>query len=298
MKLAITGASGQLGSYLVDLTMKSNNAVGIDTRESPFPKHRPNIVHEDIRDLAAMRKRLKGCETVLHCAAQVSVVNSINDPINDLSTNVQGTITLLQAAAECGVGKFVYISSAAVYGDPIQVPILESHPLNPKSPYGASKMSAEQYCRVFAETKSLPYVVVRPFNFYSPRADPMSPYSGVITKFVEWAKRGEPLLIEGDGEQTRDFIHASDVARMVLLAAKSKASNLTLNCGSGKGTSVNELARTVVKASGKKVGIKHIAPRVGDIRHSVSDMSSARRALGFEAKVSLGQGIGAFFEEI
>jgi len=169
--------------------------------------------------------------------------------------------------------------------------------LNPKSPYGASKMSAEQYCRVFAETKSLPYVVVRPFNFYSPRADPKSPYSGVITKFVEWAKRGEPLLIEGDGEQTRDFIHASDVARMVLLATKSKASNLTLNCGSGKGTSVNKLARTVVKASGKKVDIKHTAPRVGDIRHSASDMSSAKRSLGFEAKVSLEQGIGAFFEE-
>lgn len=297
MKLAITGASGQLGSYLMDLTMGSNNVVGIDTRESPFPKHRPNFVHGDIRDLAAMRKRLRGCEAVLHCAAQVSVVNSIDDPINDLGTNVQGTITLLQAAAECGVGKFVYISSAAVYGDPLQVPIAESHPLNPKSPYGASKMSAEQYCRVFGETKSLPYVVVRPFNFYSPRADPKSPYSGVITKFVEWAKRGEPLLIEGDGEQTRDFIHASDVARMVLLAAKSKASNLTLNCGSGKGTSINELASTVVKASGKKVEIKHIAPRVGDIRHSVSDMSTAKRSLGFEAKVSLEQGIGAFFEE-
>jgi UDP-glucose 4-epimerase len=295
MKLAITGASGQLGSYLMDLALGFDNAIGIDTRESPFSNHRPNIVHEDIRDLAAMRKSLKGCDAVLHCAAQVSVVNSINDPINDLSTNVQGTITLLQAAAECGVKKFVYISSAAVYGDPVKVPIDESHPLDPKSPYGASKMSAEQYCRVFAETKSLPYVVVRPFNFYSPRADPKSPYSGVITKFVEWAKLGEPLLVEGDGEQTRDFIHAMDVARMVMSAAESKASNLTMNCGSGKATSINELARVVVKASGKNVEIKHIAPRVGDIRHSVSDMSSAKRILDFEAEVRLDTGIGEFF---
>jgi UDP-glucose 4-epimerase len=295
MMLAITGASGQLGSYLMDLAMDSNNAIGIDIRESPFSKHRPNIVHEDIRDLAAMKKSLKGCDAVLHCAAQVSVVNSINDPINDLSTNVQGTITLLHAAAECGIKKFVYISSAAVYGDPVKVPIDESHPLDPKSPYGASKMSAEQYCRVFAETKSLPYVVVRPFNFYSPRADPKSPYSGVITKFVEWAKLGEPLLVEGDGEQTRDFIHAMDVARMVMFAAESKASNLTMNCGSGKATSINELARVVVKASGKKVEIKHIAPRVGDIRHSVSDMSSAKRILDFEAEVRLDTGIGEFF---
>jgi UDP-glucose 4-epimerase len=296
MKLAITGASGQLGSYLMDLTMESNDSIGIDVRESSIAKHRPNIVNEDIRDLAAMKKRLKGCEAVLHCAAQVSVVNSINDPIDDLSNNVQGTISLLQAASECGVKKFIYISSAAVYGDPVKVPIEESHPLNPKSPYGASKMSAEQYCRVFAETRSLPYVVVRPFNFYSPRADPKSPYSGVITKFVEWARRGEPLLVEGDGEQTRDFIHAKDVAMMILSAVHSKVSNLTLNCGSGKGTSINELAKAVVKASGNKVEIKHIAPRVGDIRHSVSDVSSAKKALGFEAKVSLEQGIGTFFE--
>jgi UDP-glucose 4-epimerase len=175
------------------------------------------------------------------------------------------------------------------------VPIAESHPLNPKSPYGASKMAAEQYCRVFAETRGLPYVVVRPFNFYSPRADPKSPYSGVITKFVEWAKRGEPLSVDGDGEQTRDFIHAEDVARLVLMVAKSNVSNATLNCGSGKGTSINELAKTVVKASGRKVEIKHVAPRVGDIRHSVSDMASAKRSLGFETEVTLAKGIKAFF---
>jgi len=297
MKLAITGASGQLGSYLMDLASGSKSTLGIDIRESPFPKHRPRIAKEDIRDQAAMRKMLKGCEVVVHCAAQVSVVNSIKDPISDLATNVQGTITLLQAASECGVKKFIYISSAAVYGDPVQVPIPESHPLNPKSPYGTSKMSAEQYCRVFAETRSLPYLVIRPFNFYSPRADPKSPYSGVITKFVDWAKRGEPLLVEGDGKQTRDFINAIDVARMIMAAAKSKASNLTLNCGSGTGTTINALAKTVVKVSGNKLEVKHIASRVGDIRHSVSDMSSAERTLGFKTNLTLEQGIRQFFED-
>ena len=294
MRLAITGASGQLGSYLMDLAT-GLDAVGIDLVSSPFPKHRSKIVKEDIRDLEAMRKALKGCDAVVHCAAQVSVVASIADPLNDLSHNVQGTINLLQVAAECKVRKFVYISSAAVYGDPVRVPIDESHPLNPKSPYGASKMAAEQYCRVFAETRGLPCVIVRPFNFYSPRADPKSPYSGVITKFVEWAKRGEPLLVDGDGEQTRDFIHAEDVARLVLMVARSNVSNTTLNCGSGKGTSINELAKTVVKASGRKVEIKHVAPRVGDIRHSVSDMASAKRSLGFETEVTLAKGIRAFF---
>jgi UDP-glucose 4-epimerase len=272
------------------------DTVGIDLVSSPFPKHRSRIIKEDIRDLDAMRRALNGCDAVVHCAAQVSVVASIKDPLNDLSHNVQGTINLLQAAAECKVSKFVYISSAAVYGDPVRVPIDESHPLNPKSPYGASKMSAEQYCRVFAETRGLPYVIVRPFNFYSPRADPKSPYSGVITKFVEWAKRGEPLSVDGDGDQTRDFIHAEDVARFVLMVARSNVSDVTLNCGSGKGTSINDLAKTVVKASGKEVEIKHVAPRVGDIRHSVSDMASAKRSLGFETEVTLAKGIKAFFE--
>lgn len=295
MKLAITGASGQLGSYLMDLILEEHQAIGIDLRESPFPEHRPNIVRQDIRDQAAMREELRGFDVVVHCAAQVSVVNSINDPLNDLSMNVQGTISLLQAAAERGVSKFIYISSAAVYGDPVKVPIDEMHPLNPKSPYGASKMSAEQYCRVFAETKKLPYLVIRPFNFYSPRADPKSPYSGVITKFVEWAKTGQPLLVDGDGEQTRDFIHAEDVARMIISAAKSKVSNVTLNCGSGKGTTVNQLARTVVASSGKDLDIRHIAPRVGDIRHSVSDVSGTRRMLGFQPRITLGKGIQGFF---
>ena len=295
MRLAITGASGQLGSYLMDLAT-GIDAVGIDLVSSPFPKHRSKIVKEDIRDLEAMRSALKECDVVVHCAAQVSVVASIADPLNDLSHNVQGTINLLQAAAECKVRKFVHISSAAVYGDPVRVPVDESHPLNPKSPYGASKMAAEQYCRVFADTRGLSYVIVRPFNFYSPRADPKSPYSGVITKFVEWAKRGEPLLVDGDGEQTRDFIHAEDVARLVLMVARSNVSNTTLNCGSGKGTSINELAKTVVKASGRKVEIKHVAPRVGDIRHSVSDMASAKRSLGFKTEVTLAKGIRAFFE--
>ncbi len=295
MKLAITGASGQLGSYLMDMALASDDPVGIDIRESPFHEHRSSIVRHDIRDLGAMRSALKGCEVVAHCAAQVSVVNSINDPVNDLSNNVEGTITLLRAASETGVKKFIYISSAAVYGDPIEVPIKESHPLNPKSPYGASKMSAEQYCRVFAETRSLPYVVVRPFNFYSPRADPKSPYSGVITKFVEWAKRGEPLMVEGDGKQTRDFISAEDVASMILMAARSKVATLTLNCGSGTETSINQLAETVVKASGNDVEIKHIAPRVGDIRHSLSDMHRAKEMLDFRTEISLEKGIGAFF---
>jgi UDP-glucose 4-epimerase len=296
MRIAITGASGQLGSYILDIASGTHQIVGIDIVGTKHPAHRPYMIKADIRDREAMVEAFQACDAVIHCAAQVSVVNSVKDPLNDLSQNVEGTINLLRSAAACGVGKFVYISSAAAYGNPIRIPIDEKHPLDPISPYGASKMSAEQYCRVFAVTENLPYVVVRPFNFYSPRADPKSPYSGVITKFVEWAERGEPLLVEGDGDQTRDFIHAEDVTRMVLLAATSDVANVTLNCGSGHGTSINELARTVVDASDRSIEVRHIAPRVGDIRHSVSDMSLAESLLGFETQVSLKHGIKAFFD--
>jgi UDP-glucose 4-epimerase len=296
MRIAVTGAAGQLGSYIMDMASEGHELVGIDIEATKFPSHRPHMVKADIRDREAMAEAFAGCDAVIHCAAQVSVVNSIKDPLNDLSQNVEGTINLLRSAAACGVGKIIYISSAATYGNPVRIPIDEGHPLDPISPYGASKMSAEQYCRVFSVTEKLPYVVVRPFNFYSPRADPKSPYSGVITRFVEWAKRGEPLLVEGDGDQTRDFIHAEDVTRMVLMAVTSDVANVTLNCGSGHGTSINELARTVVDASERSIEVKHIAPRIGDIRHSVSDMSSTRRLLGFETEVSLKKGIKAFFD--
>jgi len=295
MKMIVTGASGQLGSYLLDELLIKDEVVGIDLVPSRHASHASLVQKADIRDRPEMLRLMRGADVVVHCAAQVSVVNSINDPYFDLDVNVRGTLTLLDAASRAKVGKFIFISTAAVYGDPSSLPIGEDHPLNPKSPYGASKVAAEQYCKVFAATKKLPYAVVRPFNFYSPRADPTSPYSGVITKFVEWAKAGKPLLVEGDGLQTRDFISAVDVARMVVSLARSEVKNVTLNSGSGKQTTVNELAETVVRVSGGRSVIEHVADRVGDIKHSVSDIARAQRLLGFEPQTTLEKGIGMFF---
>jgi len=296
MRIAVTGASGQLGSYLLDEIGSRHDPLGIDLAPTQFTAHEAHIQRADVRDFEAMRRLLKGTEVIIHCAAQVSVENSIRDPFTDLSINVLGTLTLLDAAADLGVGKFIYISSAAVYGDPVHLPVTEEHPTSPKSPYGASKASAEHYVRVFGETRKLPFVVVRPFNFYSPRVDPKSPYSGVMTKFVERAKRSEPLLVEGDGEQTRDFIHALDVARFIVALTGSKVQGTTMNIGSGKSTSINQLARTVVKVCGKEVEIKHVAPRVGDIRNSVSDISRARKLLSFEPQITLEEGLKTFFK--
>jgi UDP-glucose 4-epimerase len=295
MKITVTGASGQLGSFVLDELVDKHEVIGIDILPTLNEAHRDLVHRADIRTPRTMASWLKDVDAVIHCAAQVSVENSTKDPIGDLDTNVRGTVCMLQACKEMGVGKMVYISSAAVYGDPMHVPISESHPKQPKSFYGASKASAEDYVRVFTETKGLDHVIVRPFNFYSRRADPLSPYSGVITKFVQMASSKRPLTVEGDGEQTRDFIHASDVAAMVCKVTCSDVKNQTFNCGSGRGTSINELAKAVLRASPNQVDIVHVAPRIGDIRHSVAEVSMARKMLDFEPKMSLDQGMASLF---
>ncbi len=295
MKIAVTGASGQLGSYLLDELSRKNEVVGLDIRPTQYAAHKAMVQRADVRKPKTVTSWLKDVDAVIHCAAQVSVENSIKDPMGDLDTNLRGTLCMLEACKEMGVRRMVYISTAAVYGDPIKVPIDESHPKRPKSFYGASKASAEDYVRVFSETKGLEHMIIRPFNFYSHRADPANPYSGVITRFVNMAVAGKPLTVEGDGEQTRDFLHATDVSAMVIKAAFSNVKNETLNCGSGKGTSINQLAEAVVRVSPKKVKIVHIAPRLGDIRHSVAEVSKAKELLDFAPQVSLDEGMASMF---
>lgn len=292
----MTGGSGQLGSYVLDELSGGHEVTSVDLIPPPIEEHLPLHLEGDIRDMDAMRKACRGKEAVIHLAAQVSVVKSTEDPLLDMDINVGGTLNMLRAAHADGVDLFIHISTAAVYGDPVNLPVNEGHPTNPKSFYGTSKLSAEYYVRAFKESFDLEYLVVRPFNLYSPRADPNSPYSGVITRFVENAKMGTPLTIEGDGEQTRDFIHAKDVARMISLSLESDVRNRTINCASGQGTSIKELAETVSSVSPKKVEVRHGPSRVGDIRHSVGDASWAKELLGFHPEISLREGLRGFFD--
>jgi len=294
VRILVTGGSGQLASYLFE-ELAAHEARGVDVRP---PVHAPAVGRVDmvdIRDVAGMAAATEGFDAVVHTAAQVSVQRSTEDPSGDADTNVMGTISVLRAAQRAKVRKFVYISSAAVYGDPVRVPVDEEHPLAPKSFYGASKLCGEHYVRAFGSTFGLPWVVVRPFNFYSPRADPSSPYSGVITKFTQAAREGRPLRIEGDGGQTRDFLHARDVARMVRLALESEVSGETFNCGSGSGTSIRQLADTIKEIAPGAVRVEHAPPRTSDIRDSVAEVSKARRLLGFRTEIGLREGLRTFF---
>ncbi|MDH7508557.1 MAG: NAD-dependent epimerase/dehydratase family protein [Methanomassiliicoccales archaeon] len=295
MNVLVTGAAGQLGSYLLDELSRDHDVRGIDIKSPKLEAHSDIVSLMDIRDAEGVIRECSWADAVVHAAAQVSVEKSIEDPLLDAEINIIGTLNLLKSSIIAGVGLFVYISSAAVYGDPKYLPVDEAHPTNPKSPYGISKLTGEEYVRSFGECHDLDYFIIRPFNFYSPRADPRSPYSGVITKFVQRIKAGEPIVIEGDGEQTRDFIHALDVAHLVKLAIDSPVRNITMNCGSGRGISINELADVLASICGD-VEVVRTKSREGDIRHSVADISLARDFLGFEPRISLHEGLKAFFE--
>ena len=288
----MTGSSGQLGSFVCELLAKGGNVAGLDIRSQPYSQLKGLSLMGDITKPADVREALGGVEAVVHCAAQVSVEKSHQDPLSDSTTNVLGTVNLLHESVQAGVRRFIYVSSAAVYGPPKRIPIDEDHPTHPMSNYGASKLSGEKYALAYANISSMEIVAVRPFNFYSIRADPDSPYSGVITKFVNRLKAGKPPIIEGDGKQTRDFIHARDVAEMLALVLSKKGiSGEVFNCGSGVSTSILDLANRAIAVSGQALRPEFTAPRVGDIKDSLSNSAKAARLLGFKPKISLDEGL-------
>ena len=291
-KILVTGSSGQLGSFMCELLMGKNHVLGMDVRAQPYPHLQSISMVGDVTEEAQVKRAVQGVRAIVHCAAQVSVERSTQDPLFDAWTNILGTITLLNEAALAGASKFIYVSSAAVFGQPKYVPIDENHPTQPTSNYGSSKLAGEKYAYAYAKNTKMETVIVRPFNFYSSRADPQSPYSGVITKFISRAMADKPPIIEGDGRQTRDFIHARDVAQMIgLTLEKEGLSGEVFNCGSGRPTSINELANTVIFASGKRLKAEYGPARVGDIKDSLSNCAKARRVLGFEPKIPLSEGI-------
>lgn len=295
MNVLITGASGQLSSYLFEEMEGKHEAWGVDLREPTFAGAMGKVDIADIRDHRSMVRACDGAEVVVHTAAQVSVQRSTEDPAFDVETNVLGTVRVLKAALDSGVSKIVFISSAAVYGDPHYIPVDEDHPLGPLSIYGSSKLSAEHFVRVFGSAYGMHWAIIRPFNFYSPRADPHSPYSGVITKFTKNAAEGRPLIIEGDGTQTRDFLHAADVARLVRMTMESERDGMVLNGGSGHATSIKGLAEVIREVCPHEVHIVHVAPRVADVKNSVANIKRAREMLGFTTRISLKKGLEDFF---
>ncbi|MFQ6129916.1 MAG: NAD-dependent epimerase/dehydratase family protein [Candidatus Hadarchaeaceae archaeon] len=300
MRVLVTGGAGFIGSHLVDALLARGDAVTVlDNLSSGtlnnLKIHKDNsalrFIQGDIRDTGAVERGLTDVDAVIHEAAMISVPLSIEDPELAHSVNVEGTLALLKASLGRGIKRFVFASSSAIYGEQTQLPISEDAPPKPLSPYGNSKLVAEQNCRKFYESEGLETVCLRHFNVYGTRQT--GEYAGVMTKFMERLRDNRPPIIYGDGEQTRDFIYISDVVDVTLLALeRDGVAGKTLNVGTGRATSINELCRIFLRLSGK-TGLKptHQAPRSGEIRHSQADIANMRKLLGYEPKVSLEQGV-------
>ncbi len=290
--IVVTGGAGFIGSHIAWELSKENDVVVIDNLYTGNKENAPpgaKFIRADIRDYKAIAEVVSAADYVFHEAAIVSVVESIEKPLFTDEVNVIGTLNILRALME-GHGKLIFASSAAVYGDNSNLPLKESEKPKPLSPYGVTKVSSEHYLRVFHELYGVPTVSLRYFNVFGPRQG-ANQYAGVISIFINRALKGEPLVIFGDGKQTRDFIYVKDVVKANLLAAESrKANGRVFNVARGERTTILELAMKIIEITGTGASIIFDKPRPGDIRHSQADISEIRK-LGFEPEWSIEDGL-------
>ena len=298
MKALVTGGAGFIGSHLVDLLLAKNcKVVVIDNlatgRRSQVPE---NVVflQGDVRDPRLLAEALPGCDAVFHLAAVSSVQDSLDRPIEVHDTNLTATLALLEAAVRHKVPRFVFSSSAAVYGDTGGEPAREDMIPKPMSHYAVQKLASEHYCRVYHRLHGLETICLRYFNVYGPRQRADSPYSGVIAKFIDAARAGQPIMIFGDGEQTRDFCHVKDVALANLFAALKSAdavSSSVFNIGTGNSLSVSELASTLRRLFPAMAETRKVPTRRGEIEHSRADIKQAHTLLGWRPTIRLEDGL-------
>ncbi len=296
----MTGGAGFIGSHLVDALLEKGARVRVlDDLSSGRRENlagvmsRIEFLEGDIRDLESCRRACEGAAFVFHQAARGSVPRSMSDPATTIAVNVAGTANVFGAAREAKVARVIYASSSSVYGDSPTLPKREGEEGEPLSPYAVSKVMNEQLADVFGRCFGMQFVGLRYFNVYGPRQDPDGPYAAVIPRFFKACLAGEAPVIYGDGEQSRDFTYVSDAVAANLAAAEApgSASNRVYNVAGGGRTTVNELARLVREVSGSGLAAEHVAPRPGDIPHSLADLTRVRASLGWTPRVALPEGL-------
>jgi nucleoside-diphosphate-sugar epimerase len=300
----VTGGAGFIGGHITELLVSEGHEVVVfddlstgSVDNLSAVKGKVKLVIGDIRNISALREAMDGADHVIHHAAEISVVRSLEEPEFVNEVNVGGTMNVLIAAREKGVKRVVLASSSAVYGDTGAVPQREDFVPDPMSPYGASKIAGEYYLSCFYHLHGMETVRLRYFNVFGPRQNPKSQYAAVIPRFIDRILDGKEIHIYGDGEQTRDFVFVKNVARVNLLACTSpNAPGKVFNIASENTVSVNELAQILAKMAGKEVKIVHDAPIPGEIRYSMSDITRARHELGFEPLVSFEEGLKLTFD--
>jgi UDP-glucose 4-epimerase len=299
MHVLITGGCGFIGSHLAHALVGAGHRVRIlDNLSSGNRENAPQsaeLIIDDIADATATTRAMKEVDGVFHLAAIASVGQCIDTWRDSHQTNMLGTITVMEAAAKTNASPVpvVYASSAAVYGDSTALPLTEQSLTHPLSFYGQDKLSAEHYAKLAGSTYGLHTVGVRFFNVYGAGQNPNSPYSGVISRFVDAARARRSATIYGDGEQTRDFIFVSDVVALLQLALRHAGSTLytLVNGATGHAISLLQLLSTIEKIMGVSVERNFAPARIGDIRHSLGSPDFASKILGFNASTTLEAGL-------
>ncbi len=301
MKALVTGGAGFIGSNIVKhlldeghvVTVLDNLSSGYRTNLTPFPQ--VDFIEGDVREAAAVEHAMRGAEVVFHLAASVGNKRSIDHPLDDAAINVLGTLNVLEAARQAGTRKIVFSSSAGIFGELKTLPIREDHPVEPDSPYGASKLGAEKACLAYSKLYPLKAVCLRYFNVYgvNQRYDA---YGNVIPIFAQRLLHGEAITIFGDGEQTRDFVNVNDVVQANYRAAMARGVSGAFNIASATCITINELARLMGAVSDIPPLIEYGPPRPGDVRHSLADISAASAAFGYRPMVGLEVGLREYLQ--
>lgn len=306
MRVIVTGGAGFIGSHLVHKLLDEGHEVTVLDDLSTGKRHnlpghpRLKLVIGDVADVEAVRSALQGQDVVFHLAAVASVQASIDDPLRTQRTNLQGSVTLMEAAKQAGVQRFLFASSAAVYGDAENLPISESLKPKPMSPYAADKLAAEHYLAHYHRQGWLSGTVFRFFNVFGPRQDPSSPYSGVISIFAERSGRQQGVTIYGDGRQTRDFVFVRDLVDVLYnsLDWPREQELPVVNIGRGKQVSLLQLLDTIESIIGMPITRTFEADRPGDIRYSQADIEQLERRVDHFSSASLEEGLRELLQDM
>lgn len=301
--ILVTGGAGFIGSHTVELLLERGARVRVldnlsTGSDANLPLGHPSLELQigDVLDRDALQAAMNGVSHCLHLAAQVSVEASFRAPATSANNNIIGYINVLQAAREAGVHRFVYASSAAVYGNPRKLPISEDLPCSPISPYGIEKLSNEIYAKMYMEIFGISCLGLRYFNVYGPRQSSSSSYSGVISIFMNRVRDGEIIHVYGDGEQTRDFVFVHDVAQCNLKALESRETGVC-NVGRGESVSLQHLLGIISRFSPIQ-GKNYLPAREGDIRSSFADIERMKELLGLTNATSLHEGLSGMWNEL
>ena len=293
MKVLVTGGAGFIGSHVVDLLVEHHEVVVVDnlaTGKRGNVNKQAVLYETDIcaPEMETIFQRERP-QVVFHLAAQATVPRSVENPLYDAKVNITGTLNILELMHRYGAEKIIYSSSAAIYGNPVELPVSEEHPLAPVSPYGLSKYVAEEYIILYNRMYGLDYTILRYANVYGPRQT-LEGEAGVVTIFANKVKDEAPLTINGDGRHTRDFVYVIDVAKANVMALTA-GKEAVVNISTGTEISLNQLVECIEKASGREVTVVYGPERPGDIVKSSLNPAKAEALLGWKAETPLEEGI-------